>query len=137
MTDNGKAVLMEHEGEVLHAYQDSEGFWTIGIGHLIDNRKHGYIPQRMSRELFEMDVNHAEWLARTTFEWFDGLDEVRQDVVIMLVFNMGVEGVRTFNLMIEAIKSYLEGETEIQEVVLCVMDQREYAPFESQLATLK
>ena len=40
-------------------------------------------------------------------------------------------------VMIEAIKSYLEGETEIQEVLLCVMDQREYAPLESQLASLK
>jgi O-acetyl-ADP-ribose deacetylase (regulator of RNase III) len=39
-------------------------------------------------------------------------------------------------VMIEAIKSYLEGETEIEQVVLCVMDQREYAPFESQLASL-
>ena len=40
-------------------------------------------------------------------------------------------------VMIEAIKGYLEDETEIREVLLCVMDQREYAPFESQLASLK
>ena len=39
-------------------------------------------------------------------------------------------------VMIEAIKSYLNGETGIQEVVLCVMDQREYTPFEAQLASL-
>ena len=39
-------------------------------------------------------------------------------------------------VMIEAIKGYLEGDTEIQQVVICVMDQREYAPFESQLASL-
>jgi len=38
--------------------------------------------------------------------------------------------------MIDAIKSYLEGETKIQEVVLCMMDHREYAPFETQLASL-
>jgi O-acetyl-ADP-ribose deacetylase (regulator of RNase III) len=39
-------------------------------------------------------------------------------------------------VMVEAIKSYLEGETGIQEVVLCVIDQREFAPFESQLASM-
>ena len=39
-------------------------------------------------------------------------------------------------VMLEAIKSYLEGDTQIQEVVLCVMDQREYAPFQSRLASL-
>jgi len=39
-------------------------------------------------------------------------------------------------VMIEAIKSYLQGDTGIEEVVVCVMDQREYAPFEAQLASL-
>jgi O-acetyl-ADP-ribose deacetylase (regulator of RNase III) len=39
-------------------------------------------------------------------------------------------------VMIETIKSYLEGETEIQEVIICVIDRREFAPFETQLASL-
>jgi O-acetyl-ADP-ribose deacetylase len=39
-------------------------------------------------------------------------------------------------VMIEAIQSYLEGETNIEEVLLCVMDQREQKPFEARLATL-
>ena len=39
-------------------------------------------------------------------------------------------------VMVEAIQSYLEGETQLEEVVICVMDQREFAPFESQLASL-
>jgi len=38
-------------------------------------------------------------------------------------------------VMVAAIKSYLEGDTAIQEVVLCVMDQRELGPFEAQLAS--
>ena len=39
-------------------------------------------------------------------------------------------------VMIEAIRSYLEGETAIQEVVLCVTDQREFEPFEAQVTSL-
>ena len=39
-------------------------------------------------------------------------------------------------VMVETAKSYLEGETHIEEVVFCVIDQREYAPLESQLASL-
>ena len=39
-------------------------------------------------------------------------------------------------VMVESIKSYLEGDTGISEVIICVMDQREYGPFESQLAAL-
>ena len=33
--------LRRNEGEVLHAYQDHLGFWTIGVGRLIDKRKGG------------------------------------------------------------------------------------------------
>ncbi|MBC8871132.1 MAG: macro domain-containing protein [Planctomycetes bacterium] len=37
---------------------------------------------------------------------------------------------------LDAIKSYLEGETEIQEVIICVIDRREFTPFEARLASL-
>lgn len=39
-------------------------------------------------------------------------------------------------VMVETIKSHLEGDTEIEEVILCVIDRREYVPFESRLASL-
>lgn len=39
-------------------------------------------------------------------------------------------------VMVETIKSYLEGETGIEEVIICVIDRREFAPFEAQLASL-
>jgi len=38
-------------------------------------------------------------------------------------------------VMVEAIEEYLRGETNIAEVVLCVMDQREFAPFRAQLSS--
>jgi O-acetyl-ADP-ribose deacetylase (regulator of RNase III) len=40
-------------------------------------------------------------------------------------------------VMVETIKSYLEGKTEIREVIICAMDQREFAPFEAQLASVE
>ena len=106
MTPEGQARLISHEGERLSAYQDSEGWWTIGIGHLIDARKGGAIPQRISRMLFEDDTNIATVRARMHFDWFDGLDPVRQDVIVNLVFNMGVGGVEQFKLMIAAIQRH-------------------------------
>jgi O-acetyl-ADP-ribose deacetylase (regulator of RNase III) len=39
-------------------------------------------------------------------------------------------------VMIEAIQDYLRRDTRLEEVVLCVMDNREYGPFASQLASL-
>ena len=38
--------------------------------------------------------------------------------------------------MLQSIQTYLRGDTKIEEVVLCAMDQREFAPFASQLALL-
>ena len=29
-------MIKHHEGVVPHAYQDSRGYWTIGVGRLID-----------------------------------------------------------------------------------------------------
>ncbi|NIO27748.1 MAG: hypothetical protein GTO29_04240 [Candidatus Latescibacteria bacterium] len=40
-------------------------------------------------------------------------------------------------VMIEAIKDHLEGETGIKEVIICVLDSREYKPFQSQFAKVE
>lgn len=97
--------LIEHEGEILHAYQDSLGYWTIGIGHLIDKRKGGSISQRVSRILFEDDLARFTATARVNFPWFDGLDPVRQDAIVMLLFNLGLAGVQKFKKMLVAIEA--------------------------------
>ncbi len=39
-------------------------------------------------------------------------------------------------VMLDSIQGHLEGETGIQEVIICVIDRRELAPFETQLASL-
>jgi lysozyme len=40
-----------HEGRVLHAYRDSLGFWTIGVGRLIDARKGAKLPEHILEQL--------------------------------------------------------------------------------------
>lgn len=39
-------------------------------------------------------------------------------------------------VMLEAIQSHLKGESRIEELVICVLDTRQYEAFRSQLATL-
>lgn len=84
-----KARLKLEEGEVLHAYQDSLGWWTIGVGHLIDGRKRGGIPPNISDALLEWDLTHVEGLLDPAISWWRQLDDVRQQVVMDLTFNMG------------------------------------------------
>jgi lysozyme len=84
-----KARLRLEEGEVLHAYQDSLGWWTIGVGHLIDGRKGGSIPPEISGALLEWDLTRVEGLLDAGIPWWRQLDDVRQQVLMDLTFNMG------------------------------------------------
>lgn len=114
MTPQGYIKLLEQEGEVLHAYPDSEGFLTIGIGHLIDARLGGAISQRISRELYDDDIAVATARCRVHLDFFDALDPVRQDVFINLMFNMGPERLKTFKLMLSAAKDHQWAEAAFQ-----------------------
>jgi lysozyme len=80
--------LVRDEGEVLHAYQDSLGFWTIGVGHLIDARKGGSIPKEVSRALLQYDIDRIQGFVRTHFLWSLSLDEVRLAAFTNMAFNL-------------------------------------------------
>jgi len=100
-----KDLLIKHEGEILHAYQDSapEKFWTIGVGHLIDKRRGGGIPHEIAMLLLDMDIAKVTAHARQ-FAWFDTLDSVRQDVIINMIFNLGPNGLTGFKKMMVALE---------------------------------
>lgn len=49
--------LEDNEGRVRHAYQDSEGFWTIGVGHLIDARRGGGLPDFIIDLILQYDID--------------------------------------------------------------------------------
>lgn len=95
------AVLVREEGERLAAYRDSEGYWTIGVGRLIDSRKGGGITRGESRMLLTHDIERAQSAARR-YDWYDALDEDRQGVVVAMIFQLGAEGFSRFRRMIQA-----------------------------------
>ena len=88
-------LLIREEGEVLHAYQDSEDFWTIGVGHLIDKRKGGKISKKISRLILEDDIASSV-AAAEKYAWFCGLNDARQAIVVSMIFQLGVGGFRAF-----------------------------------------
>jgi lysozyme len=85
---NVRELIALHEGRVPHAYLDSLGYWTIGIGHLVDRRKGGRLPDHIIDALFEHDLQeHANELF-ASLPWAMDLDPVRQAVLIDMFFNM-------------------------------------------------
>lgn len=98
-----KAQLILHEKFVPYAYQDSEEYWTIGVGRLIDQRKGGGITQEEGAYLLENDIKKAVVFA-SIYDWYSMLDEVRQAVVIDMMFNLGPGRFAGFKKMIAAIE---------------------------------
>jgi lysozyme len=88
--------LRRDEGEVLHAYQDSLGYWTIGIGILIDKRKGGGLRPEESVFVFENRLRLVNEELDKRIPWIGKLDPVRRGVLINMAFQMGVGGLLGF-----------------------------------------
>lgn len=96
-------ALVQEEGEVLYAYQDHLGYWTIGVGHLIDKRRGGGISREISRRILAEDIDRTEGLLEA-YPWYRELDSGRQTAVVAMSFQLGVTGVQKFRRMIAALE---------------------------------
>ena len=81
-------MIKHHEGVVPHAYADSRGYWTIGVGRLIDQELGGGLSEDEIDYLLANDLKRCREEAET-YPWFAGLSEPRQAVVISMLFNLG------------------------------------------------
>lgn len=101
--------LRHDEGECLKSYLDTEGLWTIGIGHLIDPkrganpapfgidlRNGGTITAAQSAELLSHDIAEKMVELDKRLSWWRELDEVRQRVILNMAFNLGVTNLLAF-----------------------------------------
>jgi len=94
--------LVRDEGEILHAYQDSEGWWTIGSGILIDARKGGGITHAENLYLLGNRVQNAEAQVRTQIGFSVNLDPVRRAVLENMAYNEGIAHLLGFRKMLAA-----------------------------------
>lgn len=105
MKDKVAAQLRRDEGEVLSSYQDHLGYWTIGVGRLIDKRKGGGISAEESAYLLNNDIDARIKGLEAALPWFNTLDDARQGVLINMAFQMGLEGLLAFKNTLAEIKA--------------------------------
>jgi len=86
-------TLVKHEGFKQFPYHDTVGKLTIGIGRNLEDVG---ISQSEARILLSQDIQAAVEGARKKFWWFDSLDDVRQEVIINMIFNLGLTGFGEF-----------------------------------------
>ena len=91
-----RAQLRIDEGEVPHAYPDSEGYWTIGVGRMIDKRLGGRLRPDEIALMLENDIRDAEEDAKTLFPGFLALSDARKAVLVNMAFNLGRDRLAAF-----------------------------------------
>lgn len=94
MRTYARPAIKEAEGYRSTPYQDTEGLWTIGYGHLLSydltlaDLKTMRVTKAEADDLFERDLDQAVRLA-DSFDWYASLDPVRQAVIVELCFQLG------------------------------------------------
>ena len=114
-----RQFIRRHEGVREQLYQDHLGYWTIGIGHLVDRRKGQWCDDELARRLaqngfrlsprmvqayLDDDIERAQSSARRLYApiWAQ-LDAVRQAALFAMAFNLGHAGLAGFKNMRAAI----------------------------------
>lgn len=96
--------LKRDEGIIPHAYQDSLGYWTIGVGRLIDKRKGGRLTSTEIDYLLGNDIDEKIKDLDKVAPWWRQLSPTRQRVMINMTFNMGIGWISTFKNTVANIK---------------------------------
>lgn len=95
--------LRRDENDIPYAYQDSLGFWTIGVGHLIDRRKGGRLRPAERALILANDIDEAKTSVAAHLPWISQLDEVRRGVVLNMRFQLG-DGLFNFHNTLDLIR---------------------------------
>lgn len=109
------AQLNIDEGRRNKLYKDTANppRWTIGVGRNIEDRglRESEIDLMLSN-----DIDEAASIARSLVPQFDKFDEVRQEVLVNMAFNMGWTRLAGFKRFFAALSDYNYQEAATQMV---------------------
>ena len=98
-------MLKRHEGIETHAYTDSVGKVTIGVGRNIDpNQGLGLSEEEISFMLGN-DIDRVEDELYANFKWVIHLTEARYDAMVNLCFNLGLPRLLKFKKALAAMEA--------------------------------
>jgi len=95
-----KERLISDEGCELKPYPDKYNNWTVGVGRLMSRG----ISQEEAFFLLAGDIELCEAQLRDNFVWFENLDDVRQEVLLNMCFQLGIGGLKKFRKFLKALE---------------------------------
>lgn len=105
MSETLEEFLARHECKGgkpnLKMYLDSLGIETIGYGHNLRDKP---ITKKAADQIFSDDLTDVQLEVTHAFPWYAELSQPRQWVILDMVFNMGLGGVRKFKKFIQAVE---------------------------------
>lgn len=91
--DKLQQQLLIQEGFRNKPYQDTKGYWTVGIGWNLEST-----PITKEQALY-INADHIQYFddqLHNKLPFYDELDEVRKAVLINMAFNLGLFGLMAF-----------------------------------------
>ena len=112
-----KEQIKRHEGEVLEVYEDSLGYLTLGVGHLIQKSDPEYgqpAGTPVSQEVvdmyydndFDKHIEETKHVCDNNNIVFEELPESIQHVLVDMCFNLGATRLSKFKKMLAACRSH-------------------------------
>ncbi len=97
-------MITRHESSETYAYKCTSGKLSIGVGRNIDAAGGIGLSQDEIAYLLANDIRRCK-KELEEFPWFPSLDDVRQDALIDMCFNMGITRLRTFKKAMGAMEN--------------------------------
>jgi len=88
--------LIIDEGKRTSAYKDSLGYWTIGVGRLIDASMGGFLRDDEINLMLDNDILSARKDCKKLFPDYDTFSQDRQDALANMMFNLGIKKFTNF-----------------------------------------
>ncbi len=106
--------LRRDEGTESCAYQDSLGYWTIGVGRLIDARKGGGLSNDEIDYLLDNDIKAKTHEVLRALPWAARLSEPRRAVLVNMAFQMGTKGLLAFHRTLGSVEDGHYGDAAVE-----------------------
>ena len=114
-SERTRKLLIRHEGTDAHAYKDSRGILTIGVGRNVQKNSGPGLREEEIEYMLQCDLasHHRELEAHIAC--YRALDDVRQAVLLDMRHNLGLTGLLAFKNMLKALAAgdYQEAASEM------------------------